>query len=66
MFSLRDESDDDNIQVLCIGIPSDDDEDDDKVEYISNVVVRIQAPRNFLEKVLLKEERRIWSVVLWP
>lgn len=60
-FSIQDESDDE-VQVLFISIPSEGDED---VEYISNVVVGIQAPRKFPAKTLSEEERRIWSTITW-
>lgn len=42
-FGLRDESDDDDIQVLSMDTPSkvDEVEDDEEVEYITNVVVGI-------------------------
>lgn len=63
-FNLWDESNDDDLQILSIGLPSDD--DDEEVEYITNDVVGIQAPRKFSKKILSKEEKRIWFASTWP
>ena len=51
-----------------MGNPSkfDDEEDEEEVEYITNVVLGIQAPQKFPAKVLSEEEKRIWSAVTWP
>lgn len=50
---------------MSIGIPSDDDVNEE-VDYIINVVIGIQAPRKLPTKVLSEKERRIWSAVTWP
>ena len=63
-FKLRDESNDDYVQVIPTATPSDCDDED--VKYITNIVVGIKAPQKFPTKVLSEEEKRIWFVVSWP
>ncbi|CAH1446997.1 unnamed protein product [Lactuca virosa] len=44
----------------------DDGSGEDEIEYVTNAVIGIPAPKKFPAKVLSEEEQRIWSAVSWP
>lgn len=46
-FKLRDEFDEDYVQIISTSAPDDYDDDEEEVDYITNVVIGLQAPMEF-------------------